>query len=576
MKRIAWFCAAAAAAVAAMWLVAQVQAPQSGPDSLMPDGALLYLQAKDFRSLLNDWNTSQEKRVWIAGDDYAAFSRSRLFERLSQAQDEFSTAASIPADANLLAAVAGGQSALALYDIGNLQFVYVTRMDQAHANATPLWQVRDKFELRIEGAAQFFVREDQQSNRTAAFAVHKGWLILGTRADLVAGVLDRLDGQAAHGLADEPWFADAEKQAARVPGDLRMVLNLEKIVSSPYFRSYWVQRNITEMKQYRAALCDLDRGAKEYRENRVLLRAPGSTARASGNVAPLLALAPQDAVFASAQASPSADDIVAALREDVLDPQPRNSVTNTSAPPAAQIGNAGSASDLEQKIDIAPVMVKQTDPYAALRALMESANPTGVLTVYRTESSPKQMFVGIERGMVVEARSAWNEGALREALSATLRRGVTASQLGIGWVRRSAQGGDTSVLDGSIPLALAIRGDRLYIATSDVLLSAMVRREASSGAAQNQGLTYEAEFQHSDREQQVFRKVAGRLDAASHGLPASGGGDTGGMGGGAPSFFSGNLASLSRTWSRVIRERVSEKDEGAVVSQTVVYEWKQP
>jgi hypothetical protein len=38
-----------------------------------------------------------------------------------------------------------------------------------------------------------------------------------------------------------------------------MTLNLAAIVRSPYFRSYWVQQNITEMKQYTAALSDLYR-----------------------------------------------------------------------------------------------------------------------------------------------------------------------------------------------------------------------------------------------------------------------------------------------------------------------------
>jgi len=32
---------------------------------------------------------------------------------------------------------------------------------------------------------------------------------------------------------------EAVKQATDERGDLRMVLNLEKIVSTPYFRSYW-------------------------------------------------------------------------------------------------------------------------------------------------------------------------------------------------------------------------------------------------------------------------------------------------------------------------------------------------
>lgn len=576
MKRALWFCVAGAVLAATIWLVAQVQAPPSSPAASMPDGALLYLEAKDFRSLLNGWNTSEEKRAWLAGDNYAAFSRSRLFQRLSQAQDEFSTTASLPADSNLLMQVAGDQSALALYDIGNLQFVYITRMDEAKAEATPLWQMREKFEQRQEGEDHFFVREDQQSNRTAAFAIHKGWLILGTRADLVAGVLDRLDGQGAHSLPDEPWYADAVKQATHGPGDLRMVLNLEKIVPSPYFRSYWVQRNITEMKQYRAALCDLERDDKEYRESRVLLRAPGATAQASGDVAPLLALVPTDAAFASVQASPGADAVTAALRESVLDPRVQQAAIAAVAPPAVQPENAGTASDLEQRIDIAPVMVSETDPYAALRRLLQSSELTGILRVYRTESSPSSMFVGIERGIVVQSASAWKETAVRDALTATLRRGLTASQLGIGWSSRAVESGTMWQLNGSIPVLMAVRTNRLYAATSEALLRAMLTRGMGEESSASDGVTYEADFHHDARERQAFATLTDRLDAAGHGTPSSGSADPDtGTDGQVPAFFSGNIASLSRMWSRVAREKVTEKDQGATVSQTVVYEWQQ-
>lgn len=575
MKRALWICVAGAALAAAIWLVAQVRTPSPAPSALMPDGALLYLEAKDFRSLLNDWNASEEKRAWLAGDNYAAFSRSRLFERLSQAQDEFSTTASVPADSNLLTQVAGDQSALALYDIGNLQFVYITRMDEARAEATPLWQVREKFEQRQEGQDLFFVREDQQANRTAAFAIHKGWLILGTRADLVAGVLDRLDGQNARSLPDESWYADAVRQAARVPGDLRMVLNLEKIVPSPYFRSYWVQRNITEMKQYRAALCDLERGGKEYRESRVLLRVPDSVARASGNVAPLLDMVPDDAAFASAQASPSPDAVTAAFREGVLDPRVRQAAVQTFAPPAAQAANAGAAADLEQRIDVAPVLVNETDPYAELRQLLQSADLTGILQVYRTQSSPNNMFVGIERGIVVQSAVAWKEAAVKDALSATFRRGLTASQLGIGWSSQAVPGGTVAKINGSLSLLMAVRGNRLYLANSENLLSAMLSREKPGTASADEGITYEADFHHDVRELKAFTNLAGRLDAAGHATPSAGnaGTDTG-SDGQAPAFFSGNIASLSQMWSQVAREKVTEKDQGAIVLQTVVYEWQ--
>ena len=44
-----------------------------------PSGALLYLQAKDFSSLLADWNGSSQKQQWLGSSNYQVFSRSGFF-----------------------------------------------------------------------------------------------------------------------------------------------------------------------------------------------------------------------------------------------------------------------------------------------------------------------------------------------------------------------------------------------------------------------------------------------------------------------------------------------------------------
>jgi hypothetical protein len=292
-------------AVYAVDLVEQAFKSQQELTALLPEGALLSIEARDFNSLLHDWNSSEEKRVWLTSDNHAGFSNSRLFGRLFQAQDEFTAAAGLPTDDSLLERVAGKESCLGLYDIGNLEFVYLSHLDQAQIEATPLWQMRDKFEQRTEAGSAFYVHKDAASSRTAAFAARDGWLILGTREDLVAGVLDRLAGASSHSLAGEGWYVEAVKQAAGERGDLRMVLNLDKIVATPYFRSYWVQQNITEMKQYASAVSDLYRTSRTYREERVLLRRTGAAAVSQGDVRSIAALAPDDAVFYAAQAAPA-------------------------------------------------------------------------------------------------------------------------------------------------------------------------------------------------------------------------------------------------------------------------------
>ena len=270
---------------------------EPGLAGMMPDGALLYIESPDFQSLLSDWANSSEKQVWLKSDNYAVFSQSRLFGRLSQAQSEFAAAAGLPPDMQLLTQVAGKQSALAWYDIGNLEFLYITRLPSANFSQSTLWQARSKFQQRQSSKIDFYVRNDPQSRRTVCFAAVNDWVILGTREDLVANALALMSGTQAHTLRDEPWYADS-LAAAKAPGDLRMVLNLEKIVPSPYFRSYWIQRNITEMKQYRAAISDLYRTKQTYREERVLLRAGNvNETTVSGDISSLAAAVPSNTGF---------------------------------------------------------------------------------------------------------------------------------------------------------------------------------------------------------------------------------------------------------------------------------------
>ncbi len=110
------------------WAAYQTAATPAAPLSRdVPSGALLYLQAQVFSALLADWNRSPQKRAWLGSSNYEVFSRSRLLLRLNDAGKQFATAAGLPPDMNFMSQVAGSESALALYDIGKLQFIYITR-----------------------------------------------------------------------------------------------------------------------------------------------------------------------------------------------------------------------------------------------------------------------------------------------------------------------------------------------------------------------------------------------------------------------------------------------------------------
>jgi len=68
-------------------------APEPPPLSrYVPAGPLLYLQTKDFSTLLGDWNASPQKPSWVKSKNYEVYSRSRLFLRLQGASDQFAAA----------------------------------------------------------------------------------------------------------------------------------------------------------------------------------------------------------------------------------------------------------------------------------------------------------------------------------------------------------------------------------------------------------------------------------------------------------------------------------------------------
>src|ERR1700680_1304319 len=143
-------------------------APELQLSKYVPPGALLYLQAKDFASLLADWNASPQKQQWLRSGNYQVFSRSRLLLRLRDAGNQFATAAGLPPNMNFQGQVAGSESVLALYDIGKLQFLFITRLPSANSMQSQLWQTRSKFEARKAGDTTFYLPREVDSEREVA------------------------------------------------------------------------------------------------------------------------------------------------------------------------------------------------------------------------------------------------------------------------------------------------------------------------------------------------------------------------------------------------------------------------
>src|SRR5205085_962919 len=104
-------------------------------------------------------------------------------------------------------------------------------------------------------------------------------------------------------------------------------------------------------------------------------------------------------------------------------------------------------------------------------------------------------------------------------------------------------------------------GRRLFLSNDSRLLAAVLDRTGTSPPAGD--LTYAAGFRPV-RERSSYERVMAALDFTSSAGPN-----------GAPEFFSGNIASISRVLSNVGEVRVLEEQKANTTTQTVLYHMQQ-
>ncbi len=568
MKRILIIVCIALVCAGIGWAGYRAVSPPDVPLSkFVPAGPLLYLEAQDFSSLLSDWNSSPQKKQWIKSDNYEVFSRSRLFLRLQGAGEQFAAAAGLPADMGFFSQVAGQRSAVAIYDIGKLEFLYITYLPSATSMQSSFYQTRAKFEPRNAGGVDFYVRRDPQSEREVAFAISGDYLLLATRQDLMAGALQLMSGKQDRTLENESWWTQSTAAAGHA-GDLRMVLDLQTLVPNGYFRTYWVQQNITDLSQYSAAVSDLFRSGKEYREERVLIRkkepAQAASADSLAAAAALSRLIPENAGVYVTAANPSADSCFALLETKILAPHLGPAPISQIAPQVQLTsGEQGASSDLETRIDQVPAEAPATtNSAAALKDLLGKNPILASLQLQSTQRDSAGVFVRTHTAVIFAAASDWSEENVHSALNEFVRPGLTAGQLGTSWQQKSGY----QQLDGLWPLTVAVRGKALIVSDDPALMESVLTNLPHR--SDRKPLEYFAGFNH-EQERENFVRFTSLVDRPNVPVNAGPGSER------EPQFFSGNMASLSATLADVSAERIEIRSDGGKVRQTVTYEWSQ-
>jgi len=568
MRKIFWVVAAALS----LGTVAWVQVNQPGPaplSSLMPAGPMIYLEATDFHSLLTEWNQSQAKRAWLGSANYRVFANSNLFQKLGGLYQEYGGVAGFLPGLSGTIEIAGRESALGLYDFREQQFVYITRLEESQLEKSQLWRLRQKFTTLQASGISFYLKRDDASNRTVAFTFTGGWLIVATRDDLMASTLALIARQNASSLAAELWYASASQQAGPA-GELRMGLNMQALIGDVHFRSYWIQRNVSELRPFSGEIVDIRRTQQEVDEDRTLVRMAEQQRALPGGiainaVAALRAIAPPDAALSRTWAAPTPAMAESMIQTKLLKPAMASSSTRLYAPEAISTDeSAGSEQDLEMRIDEPPLAddVAGKLNVGALSALISRASPDALIEIQSTGMT--NSFVQTPCVIVLSAASNWDVAGLREALTSAVESLWSTSRLGVEWRQTTLGQHAVEELNGLATLLFALDGSRLYLANDPVLLLATLNR--SGEAPVEPGPAYAAELNHGS-ERADYLTIMSALDFGRRQqffLFTPQGNRT-------PQFFSENLASLSSVFDFVRHISVTQVELQQLERQRVAY-----
>ncbi len=259
---------------------AQVPAAFSGhspPPALMeaaspfPAGALVFLYSPDLSDLLEKVETSSSLKVYLDSQGHARFKDSRLFRKLTTRFEELAGLASDEARFGDLAGLAGKESALALYDIGEVKFVYSSRAPMEKISRAMLWGARDKAEeIGLEGET-YYALVSSGGPGALYFGVREESLVVSNDEDLFQSVFSALGG----GEAQTPKLSESDPFKSAFPkdleaGDLVMYLDQEALNQDWYFKHYWIYQNLEDISWIKSAAVDLEIGDLLWRERRFI------------------------------------------------------------------------------------------------------------------------------------------------------------------------------------------------------------------------------------------------------------------------------------------------------------------
>ena len=591
----------------------------------MPIGAMVYVQTRDLSGLMKAWLSSSVHEKFYKSASFTAFSKSHIYLKLQDRKKDFESALGFGFDESRLAELAGGMSAISLYDIGNLELVFITEVARERAVATALFKQAPQFQERPSANGVYYVHDvttdGGELRQQFCFAHVAGKLIVTTTEGLMVRTLGNIKAAGSDSLLANV-LGTLEGAKGFASHEATVWLDQARLNRNRHFNSYWIHHNIdgpagASLANIETGILDLRITPQGMNEERWFKMAAGQGARAGDaanknlvaitgdQASALLRYIPADAQLAEVRAQSSGAELNDAISQALFGKLPavkvdRPSVADhtrsNSSNEDESVARTERYSRLDARFDIdvddeqAPKRgqapdKKQAPPTPDTRPaapdfspILSRMSPVGYAELVRSKAEAGKPFVRFERAVVIEMKS--DAGLDRVALERAITDEMRARFVVAGIDPRLAWQDDAAVRYLAQSLleqgaAYSISGKYMVFASSkefarDILQAAAMPAQESAtkidGALEFYALVRVAQAKP------VFDKLMSKLDGKEEKSAPNPDEDQDEESSRAIHFFSENLSSLisASTFREV---RIRRETSGAMTSERLVYSW---
>ena len=572
----------------------------------LPRGALVYAQSQNLPELIKLWEQSQLKERYLSSTNYQQLQHRHLALKLISRWQEFNDALGFPLDLAIIGSSTDGAAAVAVYDIGQLDLLFVAPISEEKVALTQFFKSKDQFEeMETEDGTPYYsqtVEADRgRQKQVLAFATVNGRFLLGTNEKLFLRALANIKSRATKdSIADDPIFKTLTRKVK--PHFATIWVDQSRLNSDYYFKHYWLMQNVDELKSIRAGIFDLERQESKWIERREFLTTVPAV-RSAMSVAELQRLysrTPGDAPFVRFRSVANNSDLPGKIVRDTLFDSPVEQDSEASSwswdsyssddfYPVSDYSydSYDRYSNLDDNYDktiddpydarVVERVEPGRNPLAAeverqfltgLQNVLSPARPSAVAVATSPHGTKGPLFVEFRKVAIFNLQSPGN--LRRELLEQTVAQG--------------AEGRLTVVNSGSQPkwedrsnaalawralhlpmlgweICYAIKDNMLIVSNSNEMMKAVLESHQQSSVSVAADID-ELTIIRFERRKESFDDVVNVLDADAikHRQQASSADPNSPKG--SQEFFSGNISSLLNVASDVSRIEIKRKSTG--------------